>query len=78
MFFSPSAIRTNFFRRLGLSEEEDNKAMEQRKSRYPLRRVGEPDDVVKIIAHLASDDSSYITGTSILIDGGSIWTGTSN
>lgn len=36
----------------------------------PLRRLGTPDDVARLILFLASDESSYITGQFILIDGG--------
>jgi acetoacetyl-CoA reductase/3-oxoacyl-[acyl-carrier protein] reductase len=32
--------------------------------------IGEPEDVARVVAFLASDDSRYITGQSILIDGG--------
>lgn len=35
-----------------------------------LRRVGQPEEVSKLIAFLLSDESSYMTGTSISIDGG--------
>jgi len=36
----------------------------------PLGRVGQPADVAKLVCYLASDDASYITGTTIVIDGG--------
>jgi glucose 1-dehydrogenase len=36
----------------------------------PYRRIGEPEDVGRLIAWLASDHADYITGTSIYIDGG--------
>ena len=36
----------------------------------PLGRLGTPDDVAAAVAFLASDDASYITGTSIVVDGG--------
>lgn len=36
----------------------------------PLGRMGEPEEVAKLAAFLASDDASYITGTTILVSGG--------
>jgi NAD(P)-dependent dehydrogenase (short-subunit alcohol dehydrogenase family) len=36
----------------------------------PLGRVGTPDDVAKAVVFLASEDSSYITGTELFVDGG--------
>lgn len=38
--------------------------------RIPLKRVGTPDDVAKIVLFLASDDAAYLTGVNIPIDGG--------
>jgi NAD(P)-dependent dehydrogenase (short-subunit alcohol dehydrogenase family) len=39
-------------------------------SRIPVRRVGTPWDVAKAAAFLASDDASYVTGTTLIVDGG--------
>lgn len=39
-------------------------------SRLPLRRLGEPDEVAKVAAFLASDLASYVTGAAIPVDGG--------
>ncbi|MDN5331137.1 MAG: 3-oxoacyl-[acyl-carrier protein] reductase [Tepidanaerobacteraceae bacterium] len=38
--------------------------------KIPLRRLGEPDDVANLVAFLASEESNYITGQIIAIDGG--------
>jgi glucose 1-dehydrogenase len=39
----------------------------------PMKRLGKPEDVAGIAAFLASDDSSYMTGTTIFVDGGLLW-----
>jgi NAD(P)-dependent dehydrogenase (short-subunit alcohol dehydrogenase family) len=36
----------------------------------PMGRMGEPDEVAKAALYLASDDSSFVTGTELFVDGG--------
>jgi NAD(P)-dependent dehydrogenase (short-subunit alcohol dehydrogenase family) len=36
----------------------------------PLGRMGDPDDIAKAVAFLASDDASYISGIEFFVDGG--------
>jgi 3-oxoacyl-[acyl-carrier protein] reductase len=43
---------------------------EQIRSATPLGRIGQPDDIAGIVAFLASDDARWITGRTILADGG--------
>jgi len=44
--------------------------LERSKTTHPLGYVGEPVDVAKAITYLAADDSSYITGQMLFVDGG--------
>lgn len=41
-------------------------------ARRPLGRIGAPEDIAKGVLYLASDDARYITGTSLIIDGGGL------
>jgi NAD(P)-dependent dehydrogenase (short-subunit alcohol dehydrogenase family) len=56
----------------GLTENKEQ--LEQFKmsfvSTVPLGRVGSPDEVAKAVSFLASDESSYVTGIELFIDGG--------
>ena len=40
---------------------------------YPLRRIGEPYDIAKAVAFIASEDASFITGITLPVDGGALY-----
>ena len=63
---SPGAIDTPMI----ASTKEDAKTMETTLARVPMHRVGKPEEVSKVVLFLASDDSSYMTGSTIVVDGG--------
>jgi 3-oxoacyl-[acyl-carrier protein] reductase len=50
--------------------KQDPKMMEATLSKVPLHRVGRPEEVSNLVLFLASDISSYITGSTVVIDGG--------
>jgi NAD(P)-dependent dehydrogenase (short-subunit alcohol dehydrogenase family) len=56
---------------MGLSEEVEQ-IKKSFTNRVPLGRMGNPDEVANAVAFLASDDSSYITGIELFVDGGNI------
>jgi L-rhamnose 1-dehydrogenase len=62
----PGAIATDL-NADGLSDKEKRAYMEKR---IPLGRLGEPDDVAQWVVFLASDRARYVTGASLLVDGG--------
>ena len=64
---APGVIRTDFSRALWEDEANLAKALVG----TPLNRIGEPEDVAGAAVFLASDASRYITGETIVVDGGS-------
>jgi NAD(P)-dependent dehydrogenase (short-subunit alcohol dehydrogenase family) len=55
---------------MGLSEEQVEQFRKSVLNNVPLGRMGNPDEIAKAVAFLASDDSSYITGIELFVDGG--------
>ena len=46
------------------------KVLEAFMGKIPMHRMGEPDDIGKVVLFLASEMSSYMTGTQVVVDGG--------
>ena len=67
---SPGPISTPIFAKMGLSESATQEMGSAILNQVPLARFGEAHEIAKAVAYLASADSSYVTGTELLIDGG--------
>jgi len=63
---APGLIRTDFARALW----EDPAALKPRTDATPLRRIGEPDEIAGAAIFLASKAGSFVTGQTIVVDGG--------
>jgi NAD(P)-dependent dehydrogenase (short-subunit alcohol dehydrogenase family) len=63
---APAVVKTRFAAALYEGHEEEAAR------RYPLGRLGVPDDVAGAVAFLVSDDASWITGQTLAIDGGAL------
>ncbi|MBI4602308.1 MAG: SDR family oxidoreductase [Planctomycetes bacterium] len=59
----------------GEREHFGDKVVDEAGAKLPWGRLGRPEDIGKAAAFLASDDADYITGASLLVDGG-LWLGT--
>jgi NAD(P)-dependent dehydrogenase (short-subunit alcohol dehydrogenase family) len=68
---SPGTVITPGYKNeLGLSDEQIRQMEAQTAVTTPLGRTGTPDEIAKAVLFLASDDSSYITGIELFVDGG--------
>lgn len=63
---NPGMVNTKFIQLGNITDEQLKANME----RYPLKRYGEPEDIANGIIYLLSDASSWVTGHSLVIDGG--------
>lgn len=63
---APSTIRSSIIEPY-LQDEEAKKVLE---STFPLHVIGEPEDISGAVAYLCSDDSKWVTGTIMMVDGG--------
>jgi NAD(P)-dependent dehydrogenase (short-subunit alcohol dehydrogenase family) len=61
---APAVVKTSFATALYEGREEKVAAA------YPLKRLGEPEDIGSVIAFLLSEDASWVTGQLVVIDGG--------
>ncbi|GJG97252.1 SDR family NAD(P)-dependent oxidoreductase [Cupriavidus pauculus] len=66
---APGAIQTPINRNL----MADRAGLQALLTNIPLGRLGQPEEVAGLVAYLASTDADYITGATLVIDGGLLW-----
>ena len=67
---SPGATDTPALNGLGRTEAEQQQVKAGLMASIPMGRLGTPDEIAKAVVFLASDDSTYITGIELFVDGG--------
>ncbi|HNP95261.1 MAG TPA: SDR family oxidoreductase, partial [Cyclobacteriaceae bacterium] len=67
---SPGPIDTPIYGRLGMPEEAVKQMAQGFESTNPMKRFGQSEEVAKTVLFFASDESSYITGAELAVDGG--------
>jgi len=67
---SPGPIETPIFGKVGLTEAQMTEFAADVIGQVPLGRIGSADEIAKAAVFLASDDSSYVTGIDLHVDGG--------
>jgi len=67
---APATVKTKFAEALYVGREDDAARS------YPMKRLGNSEDVAKLVAFLVSDNASWISGETVRIDGGLLATGT--
>jgi len=70
--YGEANIRANVVSPGGIFDHQPDKFVKAYEQRVPMRRMGNPDDIAPAISFLLSNQSKYITGQNIIVDGG--WT----
>ena len=69
---NPGVVITNLHRRGGMDEAKYEAFLEHARDTHPMGRPGTPEDVADLVAFLVSPSSSWITGMTVAVEGGTL------
>ncbi|XP_076470477.1 L-fucose dehydrogenase-like [Babylonia areolata] len=67
---NPGAVRSDIGRSLNMDAAQYEQLLQAQAQAHPLGRVGEPEDIARAVAFLASEGNSFVTGLHLVVDGG--------
>jgi len=67
---NPGVVVTELHRRGGMGVEEYGRFLEHSRETHPLGRAGQPEEIAEAVLYLASEDSGWVTGVTLSVDGG--------
>ncbi|MAZ30968.1 MAG: short-chain dehydrogenase [Flavobacteriales bacterium] len=71
-YYGPKGMRFNMVSPGGIFDNQNSTFVSQYEHKVPMKRMGNPDDIAPAVSFLLSEDSKYITGHNLIVDGG--WT----
>uniref|UniRef100_A0A1I7ZXI6 SDR family oxidoreductase n=1 Tax=Steinernema glaseri TaxID=37863 RepID=A0A1I7ZXI6_9BILA len=70
---SPGLVPTNLVKRMGVDDATFDQLVDDFVAKdVPLGRTGTPGDIAQAVSFLASSEASYVTGTTLVVDGGAL------
>lgn len=66
----PGFIETDLAREVAAQEADPQAALQERRSMHPIPRAGTPEEIGALAVYLASDESAFMTGQALAVDGG--------
>jgi len=69
-YYGPFNVRVNCISPGGIFDDQNEIFVKNYSTKTPMKRMGMPDDIAPSVSFLISDDSKYITGHNLVIDGG--------
>lgn len=69
---SAGAVKTNFLNAIGFTKEQVEQQERLLQKSSPLNLFGEPNDIADMVVYVGSEYAKFMTGSCLLIDGGSL------
>lgn len=69
---APALVRSDIYLAAGMPAADYDQMLQARAKEFPLKRVGEPEDVTGMLSYLVSDKAAWITGLCLAVDGGAM------